>query len=255
MKTADAIAHVLKAEGVDILFAYPVNPIIEACAVADIRTLICRQERIGLHMADAYSRMSSGKKIGVFSMQHGPGSENAFGGVAQAFSESSPILVLPAGYPRRIANYYPNFNSARSMESVTKWAEPLTMGRAIPEVMRRAFFQLRNGRPGPVLVEIPMDVFREDAPEDWVYQPSYATRSAPDPDAVEEAAAVLAGAERPVIYAGQGRALRRGVGTKLKALRRSVGTSPSRPVSRARAPSRRTIPCPSGPAAARIRVR
>ena len=204
MKTADAIAHVLKAEGVDILFAYPVNPIIEACAVADIRTLICRQERIGLHMADAYSRMSSGKKIGVFSMQHGPGSENAFGGVAQAYSESSPILVLPAGYPRRIANYYPNFNSARSMESVTKWAEPLTMGRAIPEVMRRAFFQLRNGRPGPVLVEIPMDVFGEEAPENWVYEPSYATRSAPDPDAVDEAAAVLAGAERPVIYAGQG---------------------------------------------------
>ena len=204
MKTADAIAHVLKAEGVDILFAYPVNPIIESCAVADIRTIICRQERIGLHMADAYSRMSSGRKIGVFSMQHGPGSENAFGGVAQAYSESSPILVLPAGYPRRIANYYPNFNSARSMESVTKWAEPLTMGRAIPEVMRRAFFQLRNGRPGPVLVEVPMDVFREDAPEDWVYQPSYATRTAPDPDAVEEAAAVLASAERPVIYAGQG---------------------------------------------------
>ena len=72
MKVADAIAHVLKAEGVDILFAYPVNPIIEAAAVADIRTVICRQERIGLHMADAYSRLSSGNKIGVFSVRLAP---------------------------------------------------------------------------------------------------------------------------------------------------------------------------------------
>ena len=204
MKVADAIAHVLKEEGVEILFSYPVNPIIEAAAVADIRTIIVRQERIGLHMADAYSRLSSGKKIGVFAMQHGPGSENAFGGIAQAYSESVPILVLPAGYPRRLANYYPNFNSTLNMQHVTKWAEPLTMGRAVPEVMRRAFSQLRNGRPGPVLVEVPVDLFREDVPEEWVYTPSFATRTGPDPVAVAEAAAVLAAAERPVIYAGQG---------------------------------------------------
>ena len=204
MKVADAIAHALKAEGIDTIFTYPVNPIIEAAAVADIRTIVVRQERIGLHMADAYSRLSSGKKIGVFTMQHGPGSENAFGGVAQAYSESAPILVLPAGYPRRLMHYYPNFNSTLNMRHVTKWAEPLTMGRAIPEVMRRAFFQLRNGRPGPVLVEVPMDVFREDAPEGWEHTPSYATRVSPDPQDVDRAAAVLAQAERPVIYAGQG---------------------------------------------------
>ena len=204
MKVADAIAHALKVEGVDTIFTYPVNPIIEAAAVADIRTIVVRQERIGLHMADAYSRLSSGKKIGVFTMQHGPGAENAFGGVAQAFSESAPILVLPAGYPRRLMHYYPNFNSTLNMRNVTKWAEPLTMGRAIPEVMRRAFFQLRNGRPGPVLVEVPVDVFREDAPEGWEHKPSYATRVGPDPQDVEQAAEVLANAERPVIYAGQG---------------------------------------------------
>jgi len=204
LKVADAIAHVLKKEGVEILFSYPVNPIIEAAAVADIRTIIVRQERIGLHMADAYSRLSSGNKIGVFAMQHGPGSENAFGGIAQAYSESVPILVLPAGYPRRLANYYPNFNSTLNMQHITKWAEPLTMGRAVPEVMRRAFSQLRNGRPGPVLVEVPVDLFREDVPDDWVYTPSFATRTGPDPIAVDEAAAVLSAAERPIIYAGQG---------------------------------------------------
>ena len=84
-------------------------------------------------------------------MQHGPGAENAFGGVAQAFSESVPIMVVPAGYPRSLANHYPNFNASLNMRHVTKWAEPLTMGRTVPDVMRRAFFQLRNGRPGPVL--------------------------------------------------------------------------------------------------------
>ena len=204
MKVAEAIAKVLKAEGVDILFAYPVNPIIEAAAAEDIRTVIVRQERIGLHMADAYSRLSSGDKIGVFCMQHGPGAENAFGGVAQAYSESVPILVMPAGYPRRLANYYPNFNSTQNMRQITKWAEPLTMGRALPEVMRRAFFQLRNGRPGPVLIEVPVDVFGEDVPETWQYVPSFKSRSAPDPEALAEAAEVLAQAERPVIYAGQG---------------------------------------------------
>jgi acetolactate synthase-1/2/3 large subunit len=204
MKVVQAIAKALKAEGVDVLFAYPVNPLIEAAAEEDIRTVIVRQERVGLHMADAYSRMSSGDRIGVFCMQHGPGAENAFGGVAQAFSESSPILVIPAGYPRRLAHYYPNFNSTLNMRHITKWAEPLTMGRALPEVMRRAFFQLRNGRPGPVLIEVPVDVFGEDVPDDYVHTPSFRARSGPDPDAVADAARVLAGAERPVIYAGQG---------------------------------------------------
>jgi thiamine pyrophosphate-dependent acetolactate synthase large subunit-like protein len=204
MKVAQAIARALKAEGVEILFAYPVNPLIEAAAEEDIRTVIVRQERVGVHMADAYSRLSSGEKIGVFCMQHGPGAENAFGGIAQAHGESVPILVIPAGYPRRLAHYYPNFNATLNMQHITKWAEPLTMGKAVPEVLRRVFFQLRNGRPGPVLLEVPLDVWGEDVPDGWVYTPSYAARSGPDPAAVEAAARVLATAERPVIYAGQG---------------------------------------------------
>ena len=204
MQVVDAIAHAMKAEGIDVLFAYPVNPLIEAAAKLDIRTVIVRQERIGLHMADAYSRLSSGDKIGVFCMQHGPGAENAFGGVAQAYSESVPILVIPAGYPRRLAHYYPNFNSTLNMQHVTKWAEPITMGKAVPEIMRRAFFQLRNGRPGPVVIEVPLDVMNEEVPDTWVYEPAFSAKSAPNPADVAAAAEVLAQAERPVIYAGQG---------------------------------------------------
>jgi thiamine pyrophosphate-dependent acetolactate synthase large subunit-like protein len=204
MNVARAIAKAMKAEGVDILFAYPVNPLIEAAAEEDIRTIIVRQERTGLHMADAYSRVTSGDKFGVFCMQHGPGSENAFGGVAQAFGESVPILIVPSGYPRRLANYYPNFNSSLNMRNITKWAEPLTMAEAIPEVMRRVFSQLRNGRPGPVLLEVPADLWGAEVPDTWTHTRTFTAKSGPDPASVEEAARVLAAAERPVIYAGQG---------------------------------------------------
>src|SRR5580704_8274767 len=204
MKVVQAIAKAMKAEGVDVLFAYPVNPLIEAAAQEDIRTVIVRQERIGLHMADAYSRMSSGEKFGVFCMQQGPGAENAFGGVAQAYSESSPVLVIPGGYPRHLAHYYPNFNSTLNMQHITKWAEPVTSGRAVPDLLRRAFFQLRNGRPGPVLLEVPADLWNEEVPDGWVHVPSYTARSAPDPADLAQAAGVLAAARHPVIYAGQG---------------------------------------------------
>ena len=204
MKVAQGVAEYLKREGVEFILAYPVNPIVEAAAVADIRTVIVRQERIGLHMADAVSRLSSGRQLGVFVMQSGPGTENAFGGVAQAFGESAPILVMPMGYSRRAAHVTPNFNAVMNFQHVTKWCEPLTMGKALPEVMRRAFAQLRSGRPGPVLIEVPQDVFGEDVPEDLQHRPSQPVRVGPDPELIRQAAEMLASAERPVIYAGQG---------------------------------------------------
>ncbi len=204
MKGAAAVAEILKREGVQFLIGYPVNPIIEAAAVADIRTIIVRQERVGLHMADAVSRLSSGRRIGVFAMQQGPGAENAFGGVAQAYADSVPIVVLPAGYPRRLTNVPPNFNSFLNYRNVTKWAEQVIMPDAIADALRRAFTQVRNGRPRPVLVEFPADVLAEEVPEPLAYRPPMRTRTAPDPQAVADVAAVLVGAARPVIYAGQG---------------------------------------------------
>ena len=204
MKAGAAIAEILKREGVEFLIGYPVNTIIEASAQADIRTIIVRQERTGLHMADAVSRVTSADRIGVFCMQHGPGTENSFGGVAQAFGDSVPIVVMPGGYPRRIAGIPPNFNSTLNYKNVTKWAEYVTLADTIPDVMRRAFTQVRNGRPRPVMVEVPVDLWNEDVPEPLNYKPALRTRSAPDPRAVAEVAHVLVDAERPVIYAGQG---------------------------------------------------
>jgi acetolactate synthase-1/2/3 large subunit len=140
----------LKREGVKFLIGYPINPIIEAAAEADIRTIIVRQERTGLHMADGFSRVSSGQRIGVFTMQWGPGSENSFGGVAQAFGESVPIVVLPGGHPRDLTNIPPNFNSFINFRNITKWIEQVTLGSVIPDAMRRAFTQVRtDAPPGP----------------------------------------------------------------------------------------------------------
>lgn len=204
MKVADAIARVLKAEGVEYLFAYPVNPLIEAAAKLDIRPIIVRQERIGLHMADAMSRVTSGEKIGVFCMQSGPGSENAFGGVAQAFGDSAPILVLPAGYTRNLAQIQPNFSSALNYRHVTKSCEQVTTPEAVPEAMRRAFTQVRNGRPRPVLVEFPSDLFAEEIPDAFAPTPAPTLRYGPDSASIEEAAEALLAAQCPLIYAGQG---------------------------------------------------
>ena len=204
MKVVDAIAKVLKAEGVEYLFAYPVNHIIEAAAKLDIRPIIVRQERIGLHMADAMSRMTSGEKIGVFCMQSGPGSENAFGGVAQAYGDSAPIVVLPGGYSRNITQIQPNFNSALNYRHVTKSCEQVTLPEAVPEAMRRAFTQVRNGRPRPALVEFPSDLFNEEISDSFDPTPVPTVRYGPDSASIEAAAEALLDAECPVIYAGQG---------------------------------------------------
>jgi acetolactate synthase-1/2/3 large subunit len=204
MKVGAAIAEIMKREGVDILAAYPVNHLIEHAAALDIRPIIVRQERIGLHMADAISRLTSGGKLGAFCMQHGPGTENAYGGIAQAYSESIPILVVPGGFPRRTAQVGANYYATREMRGISKSAESITTPAEVVNVMRRAFSHLRNGRGGPALVEVPQDLWNEEVPEPLAYKPVVATRCGPDPDAVRDAAKLLVEAKRPVIYAGQG---------------------------------------------------
>src|SRR6202012_1171569 len=139
MKIGAAIAEIMKREGIEILTGYPVNHLLEFAAEIDIRPVIVRQERIGLHMADAISRVTSGEKIGAFCMQHGPGAENAFGGVAQCFGESVPVLVLPMGYARRISNIEPNFNSSQAMKAFAKSSEPIILASEVGNIFRRAF--------------------------------------------------------------------------------------------------------------------
>ncbi|HTN14730.1 MAG TPA: thiamine pyrophosphate-requiring protein [Devosia sp.] len=204
MKVGSAIAEILRREGVDIIFGYPRNAVLEQAAAAGIRPIIVRQERTGLHMADAYSRMTRGARMGVFAMQHGPGTENAYGGVAQAYSESVPVLVLPQGYARRLAHVPDNYNACISMRDITKTAEPILRAEDTPAILRRAFTALRNGRLRPALVEMPWDVLAEEVPEPLDYRPVVSTRFGPDPAQVEEVAQHLVAAKRLVIHAGQG---------------------------------------------------
>jgi len=201
---ADAIAAVLKREGVTVVFGYPRNQVLEAAARIDIRTVIVRQERTGLHMADAMSRMSKGGEMGVFVMQQGPGAENAMGGVAQAFAESVPVLVMPQGYALSQMYVPYNFNSVRSMATYAKHAEPLTSGDQVVPVLRRAFAMLRNGRPQPVVIELPYDVLDKQYEGAFDYVPGKVVRSQPAQEEVEAAAELLVAAKSPAIYAGQG---------------------------------------------------
>ena len=205
MKVVEAIAEILKREGVNYLPSYPTTPVIDAAAAARIRPIICRQERVGVGIADGFSRVKNGKSVGVFAMQNGPGAENAFSGVATAFSDSVPILILPLGYPKSMAGLPRIFNSVRAYGPVTKYVEEIRSADLVGEVMRRAFSQLKTGRPGPVMVEIPSDIAEEDVDESVVdYEPVKASKTAANHRDVDEAAGVLLESKYPVIHAGQG---------------------------------------------------
>ena len=206
MKVVDAIAEIMKREGVEFLSTYPTTPLIDAVAAIGIRPVLCRQERVGVGIADGFSRTTNGRRLGVFAMQYGPGAENAFAGVATAYSDSVPILVLPLGHQRDRAQVFPLFSSARTYASVTKWVETLNQPEQVSEVMRRAFNLLKMGRPGPVMVEIPADVAVADVGDQVVlqYKVVKATRPSGNPRDVAAAARVLIEADKPVIHAGQG---------------------------------------------------
>ncbi len=205
MNGVTAIANILKIEGVEFVACVPYQPLLEAAAIAGIRPIIFRQEGTGVHMVDGYARITNGKRIGVFLMQNGPGAENAFGGVAQAYADSVPILLLPAGMGRDRKGVHPNFFPARSYETITKWSEEINLVERVPELMRRAFAKLRSGRPGPVLLEIPTDVAGAELDEaTFDYEPPTAVRTAGDPEAIRRAAEAMLAAKRPIIHAGQG---------------------------------------------------
>jgi len=96
MLVMNVIAEILKKEGISSLFCFPTTPIIEAAAAVGIKPVICRQERVGVHMADGFSRVSNGRPPGVFAMQYGPGAENAFAGVANPLEQIEKRADLPA---------------------------------------------------------------------------------------------------------------------------------------------------------------
>jgi thiamine pyrophosphate-dependent acetolactate synthase large subunit-like protein len=204
MQGRNAIAKILKMEGVEFISGFPQNPLYDAAAEEGIRSIIARNERVGVGIADGFTRASCGQRIGVCAMQNGPGVENAFSGVAQAFSESVPILILPGGNPRR-RMVPPHFIAAKNYGEITKWVDIIYFADQVPEMMRRAFTYLRTGRPGPVMLEIPGDVAFEELDDSKMqYKPVKGYKSAADPADVKAVVKALLAAKNPVIRAGQG---------------------------------------------------
>src|SRR4051794_35693753 len=203
MKAAAAVASILKAEGTEFLFCFPVNALIDEAARVGIRPIVARTERTLVNMADGYSRATNGRRIGVAAVQHGPGAENAYAGVAQAFADGSPLLFLPGGNAAARADLPPNFDSVPSYRTVTKWAARVNAAPRVPALMRRAFTLLRSGRPAPVLVEVPTDVAGVETPP-FDYRPVPALRAGGDPASVRDAVRTLRTARRPLLHVGQG---------------------------------------------------
>ncbi len=204
MNGAELIAQILKLEGTEFLSCYPRNPVIDACAAIDIRTILCRQERIGVGIADGFSRIRRGRQNGVFAAQQGPGIENAFAGVAQAFSENVPVLVIPAGHEPSRQYRKPTFRAAEVFAPVCKWTAYVSEVAEIPGALRRAYQALRSGKPGPVLVEFANPVYEAELVGPLDYRPVPVLRSAPDPIAVKAAVKLLLAARHPLLWAGQG---------------------------------------------------
>ena len=205
MNGYDVVAKILKAEEVEFLSAFPMQPLIDACAEIGIRPIICRQERAGVNIADGYSRTLNGRKFGVFSMQNGPGAENCFAGVAQAFADSVPMLVLPGGEPLSRQGIAPTFEARRNFQHVTKWAAQIHKVEDIPRLMRHAVTQMKSGRPGPVMLEMPGDVMKTEYPGDEVeYTPVRRRESLASPEDVRELIEALLKSSSPIIVAGQG---------------------------------------------------
>jgi len=205
VKGSSATAQILKQEGADVFFCFPINPLIDAVAELGIRPIVARTERTVVGMADGYSRVNNARKIGICATQFGPGVENAFGGVAQAFSDSTPILYLPAGPVQSRVDSLPTFEAAKNYQYVTKWAARVNQVGRIPEFFRRAFTYLRNGRPGPVLLEMPMDVLGAEIDEAAAaYQAVKGAKTMASPGDVTAAVQALVAAKNPIIHAGVG---------------------------------------------------
>lgn len=207
MNGYQAVAKILKKEGFEWLACFPSNPIIEAVAVEGIRPIVFRQERGGIMAADGYSRlMASQGKYGVFACQGGPGSENSFGGFAQAWADSVPVLFIPDGPGNYKVGVAPNFSGPQNFQHIMKFAAPVTSTSVIPALMRRATEALKNGRPGPVMVEMQRDAMGDDVPDEAVdnYVPTSKRIFAPSASDISDAADKLLNANKPAIWAGQG---------------------------------------------------
>ena len=166
MKVGEAIAEIMKREGIEILCGYPVNHLIEFAAAADIRPVMVRQERIGLHMADAISRLSSGPQDRRVLHAARAGHRERLWRRRPGIWRIGADPGGAEGLARRIAHTTRNYNPIARCAASPNPPRRSRAGRGA-NVMRRAFTRLRNGRGGPCLVEIPADIWNEEIRGRW----------------------------------------------------------------------------------------
>jgi thiamine pyrophosphate-dependent acetolactate synthase large subunit-like protein len=205
MLVADRIAELLQREGAELIVGFPENRLLNSAALQGIRPIITRTERVAVNIADGFARVTDGERLLPCVTQYGPGAESAFGAVAQAFGDRSPILLLPGEHAVDAQDSEPNFRTEQAYKHVTRWSATLNNAVRGPEVFRRAFNALRGPRNGPVLVAIANDVLNGDAGDaDWAVRTSFPRLAQAAPEDVAETARRLLAASDPVIVAGQG---------------------------------------------------
>lgn len=205
VKAANGLARILKAEGVPWVSTFPICRANNSLVEEGLPLIMMRDERYAVAVADAFSRVTGGKKIGVCTVMGGlnaAGLQMAYGAVAQAFEDSSPLLVITDAVPSS-SSAHTHYDIALAFKAVTKWIGRIDQPEQVPVVMRRAFTYLRSGRPGPVLVTITPNLGEYDEDE-APYTPARGWKWGPDPEDVGAAVKALLGARKPLLYAGEG---------------------------------------------------
>ena len=205
MNGIETIAAILKQEGVEWLACFPSNPLINAAADLGIRPIAFRHERGAIMAADGFSRISDRQRFGVVAVQSQAGAENLMGGLAQAHADNVPVLVFVGGVALSQMSVRPNFSAVQKDQGWAKQIEAIYRPDDVTAVMRRAFHGLRNGTPGPVVVELTADVLAAEVPADAAaYQSPTAALQVAEAGAVDAAATALLAARKPLLWAGAG---------------------------------------------------
>ena len=205
------VAKILKREGVEVVFTLSgghIAGIYDGCIREGIRVVDTRHEQAAVHAAEGWTK--STRKPGVALLTAGPGVTDGVTGVANAYLANSPILVIGGAAPLSLwdRGALQEMNQIDLLRPITKWARTVHETSRLGEYTASAFRQMLSGKPGPVFLEIPMDVLNNFADTETLFDPGepahyrFSGRTAPDPDMVIRAAALLQQAQRPVIMAG-----------------------------------------------------
>jgi len=205
------VAKILKREGVEVVFTLSgghIAAIYDGCVREGIRVVDTRHEQAAVHAAEGWAKCT--RKPGVALLTAGPGVTDGVTGVANAHLANSPVLVIGGAAPLSLwdRGALQEMNQIDLLRPITKWTRTVHETGRLGEYTASAFRQMLNGKPGPVFLEMPMDVLNNLADADTLFDPGepehyrYEGRTAPDPAYVVKAAALLEKAQRPVIMAG-----------------------------------------------------